>query len=265
MKLTAKPLAVLIFVILFGGIALTTALGWWQSTTTKIPAKYAEGEAAGQYNPADIRGSYKFGDISALFDIPITDLQAAFRLPANVDPAEFQVKTLETQFAGQPVEIGATSVRLFVAAYKGLPFELTDEIYLPAEAVEILKKKASLNSAMAAYLASHIVNLDQPGSLSSSEMPATQAGVTALASTPTPEPVNVTPGGTEHVKTERTITGKTTFQELLDWGVTQAAIEQVLGEPMPSPGTVIREYYSAKGQEFSSAKSDFQALVDQVK
>jgi hypothetical protein len=265
MKLTAKPLAALIFIILFGGIALTAALGWWQTTTTKIPAKYAEGEAAGQYNPADIRGSYKFGDISKLFEIPLSDLQTAFRLPADVDPAEFQVKTLEAQFAGQPFEIGTMSVRLFVAAYKGLPFELTDEIYLPAEAVDILLMKAALTPEMAAYLASHTANIDQPTIPASTEIPATQAPPAAVVSTPTPEMVDVAPTSTEHAKPERTITGKTTFQELLDWGVTQAAIEQVLGGPMPAASTVIREYYSAKGLEFSSGKSTLQALVDQAK
>jgi hypothetical protein len=70
MKLTAKPLAALIFVILFGWIGLTTALGWWQTKTTKEPVKFAEG-IAGQYDPADIRGSYLFGDISRLFEIPL--------------------------------------------------------------------------------------------------------------------------------------------------------------------------------------------------
>ena len=100
MKLTAKVLAALIFVIIFGGIALTTALGWWQTTTTKIPVKFAEGEAAGEYNPADIRGSYKFGDISSLFEIPLAELQAGFHIPGDVDPAEYQVKSLEAQFAG---------------------------------------------------------------------------------------------------------------------------------------------------------------------
>ena len=33
MKLTSKPLAVIIIVILFGGILLTSNLGWFQTTT----------------------------------------------------------------------------------------------------------------------------------------------------------------------------------------------------------------------------------------
>ena len=261
MKLTAKVLAALIFVILFGGIALTTALGWWQTTTTKVPVKYAEGEAAGQYNPADIRGSYKFGDISSLFEIPLVDLQTAFRLPEDADPAEYQVKSLEAQYASLPTEIGTTSIRLFVAFFKGLPFEITDEIYLPVEAVEVLKQKADLTPEQIAYLDSHAVSLD------GSELPAPAANTTQqvpaapAATTPTPEPAAVTPAATEHLVPEGTITGKTTFQDLLDWGVSQAAIEQVLGGAMPGPATVIRDYYSAKGAEFGSAKTELQALV----
>ena len=265
MRLTAKPLAVLIFIILFGGIALTAATGWWQTTTTKIPVKYAEGEAAGQYNPADIRGSYKFGDISSLFEIPLADLQNAFRLPAEVDPADFQVKSLEAQFAGLPGDIGTTSIRLFVALYKGLPFELSDDIYLPLEAVAILKQKATLNPDQIAYLDAHAINFDQLAAPAAADAPAVQATNAPLLTMPTPEQEIVQPTATQHAAPERTITGKTTFQELMDWGVTQLAIEQVLGNPMPAPSTVIREYYSAIGQEFSSVKSTLQALVDQVK
>ncbi|MGB8983706.1 MAG: hypothetical protein WCC12_17690, partial [Anaerolineales bacterium] len=64
MTLTSKPLAFILFIIMFGGIAVSSALGWWQTESTKVPAAYTEGEFAGQANPADIRGSYTFGDIS---------------------------------------------------------------------------------------------------------------------------------------------------------------------------------------------------------
>jgi hypothetical protein len=265
MKLTAKPLAVLIFVFIFGGIAFTTALGWWQTTTTKVPVKYTEGEATGQYNPADIRGSYKFGEISSLFEIPLSDLQNAFHLPADVNPADYQVKSLEAQFAGLPGEIGTTSIRFFVAFYKGLPFGLSEDIYLPLEAVTILKQKAPLSPDQFAYLDSHTINLDQPAVPVTANTPASQATLAPPPSTPTTDQANAQPAATEHAAPDRTITGKTTFQDMLDWGVTQAAIEQAISSPMPEPAIVIREYYSSKGLEFSSAKGALQALVDQVK
>ena len=82
---------------------------------------------------------------------------------------------------------------------------------------------------------------------------------------PTLQRVIIEPIAREDAAPDRKITGKITFQELLDWGVTQAANEQVLGGPMPVPSTVIRDFYSAKAQEFSSAKSALQVLVDQIK
>lgn len=262
MKLTARPLAVLIFLFIFGGIAITTALGWWQTTNTKTPVKFSEGEATGQYNPADIRGSYKFGDISDLFGIPLADLQVAFRIPENVDAASFQVKSLETQFAGLPVEIGTASIRMFVAFYTGLPFIPEGDTFLPNEAVVILKQKASLSPERITYLDAHTYYLDPTPEAGNAPVTTPQATPIPVETTPTPaQPAQ--PASTEHAAPERTITGKTTFQDMLDWGVTQAAIEQALGGPMPTPDTVIRDYYSANGMEFGSAKPALQALVDQ--
>ena len=259
MKLTSKPLAAIIFVIFFGGIALTSALDWFHTSTTKVPVTYTDGEFAGQYNPADIRGSYVFGDIASLFDIPLADLQAAFVLPAGVDPAAYPVKELETQFAESGYEIGTESMRLFVALYKGLPYDLSLDTYLPLQAADILTSRANLPPEQAAYLAQHSVDLSQA------------PVVTPGAETPLPNPaqVDVTPqptvSATEHVAVAGTITGKTTFQELLDWGVPPAAIEQVIGAPMPAASLVIKDYLTSKGLEFSTLKGALQAEVDKVK
>ena len=156
MKLTSKPLAAIIIVILFGGILLTSNLGWFQTTTTKIPATYLSGEFVGQYNPADIRGSYLFGDIGNLFDVPITDLQVAFLLPEGTNPASYGVKNLETQFEASGYEIGTGSVRLFVAFYNGLPYDLSTDIYLPESAAALLRAR-NLSGGQAAYLDAHTV------------------------------------------------------------------------------------------------------------
>lgn len=261
MKLTSKPLAAIIVVILFGGILLTANLGWFQTTTTKIPVKYTSGEFAGQYNPVDIRGSYLFGDIGSLFDVSITDLQTAFLLPANVNPAAYGVKNLEGQFADSGYEIGTGSVRLFVAFYKGLPYDLTEAVYLPKEAAQVLIANGKMTAEQAKYLTEHTVDLSQP---------AAQAAATAAPTTATTKPATagtpqqLTPGST-HVAADRTVTSKTTFQELLTWGVPQAAIEKVLGGPMPAAATVIKDYLAAKGLEFSTVKTALQVEVDKTK
>ena len=73
MTLTSKPLAVILFVVMFGGIAFSSAMGWWATESTKVPVTFTEGEFAGQANPADIRGSYTFGDIAKSFgDVTLT-------------------------------------------------------------------------------------------------------------------------------------------------------------------------------------------------
>ena len=161
MSLNSKSLAALIAAVLFGGILLTNATGWWHTTTTKVPATFSEGEAAGQYNPADIRGSYTFGDIAGSFGVPLAALQTAFEVPAGVDPASFQVKSLETQYADQGVEIGTNSVRLFVALYTGLPYDLSLGDVLPAAAAQVLREQAALTPERLDYLAAHTVGAAQ--------------------------------------------------------------------------------------------------------
>lgn len=162
MELKAKPLGIIVIVVLFGSIGLTTAAGWWRSYPGKTPTTFATGEAAGQANPADIRGSYTFGDISRAFQVPLDALSMGFGLPAEGDASVFRVKELETTYASLAAEgraIGVDSVRLFVALYTGSPFEIVGDIYLPAQAVRILTEKAKLTPDQAAYLQAHEVAL----------------------------------------------------------------------------------------------------------
>lgn len=256
MKLNSFTLAALIVVLLFGGIGVSTAMNWWQTENTKIAATYTDGEFAGQANPADIRGSYTFGDVNKNFSVPLEDLAAAFRLPANSDPAAFQVKELEALSENLPVEVGTASVRMFVAFYKGLPFDLSasEETYLFPEAAAILKGKNKLRPEQITYLDAHLVE----------EASGVDAPATPVPAAP-PAETAATPAPTEHVAPEMTLTGKTTFQELLDWGVPQEAIEAILGDSMPAPQTAIKDYLTQKGLEFSAYKTKLQVEVDKLK
>ncbi len=91
--------------------------------------------------------------------------------------------------------------------------------------------------------------------------------------TATPEPVTVQPAVDEnalptptvHVAPDRTITGKTTFQELLDWGVSKEAIQTAMGGDLPPASAVIKDYVTGKGLEFSPIKTALQTEVNQVK
>ncbi len=85
---------------------------------------------------------------------------------------------------------------------------------------------------------------------------------TAIPEQKEPEAI---PAATEHVLADMTLTGKTTFQELLDWGVPEETIQQIIGGDLPALSTVIKDYVTGQGLEFSSIKTALQAEIDQLK
>ena len=246
MTLTSKPLAAIVMIILFGGILFSSGMGWWQTESTKQAATFSEGEFAGLPNPADIRGSYAFGDVEKNFGVPAATLAQAFGVTTD-DPATFGVKDLEAIYADQEYEIGTASVRFFVALYTGLPYEIVDDTYLPKRAVEMLKSHATLTTDQIAYLDAHAVILDNtPASVTTTEVPSGDDNHTEIEST------------------DRTLKGKTTFQEVLDWGVSQETIESILSSPMPNPLTKVKDYCAEQGLNFEEIRPAIQAEIDKV-
>jgi len=152
MKIRAYGLAIFLIVFLFGGIAVSGQLGWWKTTSTKVPVNIQSGAFAGQADPMDIRGSYKFTDIRDNFDIPLADLGSAFQLSES-QVATFQAKELESIDFGDPQkEIVTGSIRMFVAFYIGMsPDEITLSD-LPQSAITVLKEKGNLSDSARAYL-----------------------------------------------------------------------------------------------------------------
>lgn len=249
MTLTSKPLAVIVLVIMFGGIAFSSAMGWWVTESTKQPVTFTEGDFAGQANPADIRGSYTFGDIARSFDVTPEVLAQAFGITEG-DPAAFAVKELEAISLESGYEIGTTSVRLFVAYYTGLPFDTTgQEIYMPQSATDILLAKGNLTPEQVSYLEKYTVTLDA----------STPIVEPVVESTPVPVPTSAA------ASEEYTVKGKTTFGELVAWGVPQEIIEGIIDAPMPDPAMTMKDYASANGLNFETLKPALQAEVDKVK
>lgn len=251
MNLTSKPLAAIIFVVLFGGIAFTTAMGWWQTESTKEAATFTEGEFAGEANPADIRGSYTFGDLEKNFGIAPDILAQAFKIETDA-PAAFAVKNLEELYAESEFEIGTASVRLFVAFYNGLPIDLSTDMYLTEEAAALLKER-NLTPEQLTYLEAHTISI-------SAATPAPEAD-----SAPAIESTSAAESTSSEEVTEKLIKGKTTFQEVLDWGVSQEVIEQVIGKPMPNPLTKVKDFCAEQGLDFETIKPALQAEVDKIK
>lgn len=260
MRLTSKPLAVIILIVMFGGILFSSAMGWWQTESTKQAATFNEGEFAGLPNPADIRGSYTFGDVESNFGVPAETIAKAFGAPPEIDPSAYKAKDLETLYADQEFEIGTASVRLFVALYTGLPYDLAEEVYLPKRAVEMLKSQATLTNEQIAYLDAHAIAIG-PATVSNEPEPvlspegASESQVEAPAGEET---------HTEADSTERIIKGKTTFKDLLDWGASQETIETIIGGPMPNPLTNVKTHCDAQGLYFGDIKVAIQVEIDKV-
>ena len=249
MTLTSKPLAAIVFVILFGGILFSNGMGWWQTESTKEAATFTDGDFAGLPNPADIRGSYTFGDVERNFDVPASTLTQAFGVSSEGDAADFPVKDLESIYSDQEFEIGTASVRLFVALYTGLPYEIVDDLYLPKRAVEILKSHATLTADQINYLDAHAITL---------------APVNAAQGEPLAASDPQTSEHSEPEFTDRILKGKTTFQEVLDWGVPQETIESILDGPMPNPLTKVKDYCFEVGLSFEEVKFAIQAEIDKT-
>jgi hypothetical protein len=94
--------------------------------------------------------------------------------------------------------------------------------------------------------------------------PVTKATPTAVP-TLTPTPAAMLESIEETVDEVMKVSGNTTFQNLLDWGLTQETIEAVMGLPMPEPSLLIRDYLRGQGVQFSVVKEALQAEVDQLK
>jgi len=262
MKIKNWHMGLIVLIVIFGGIAGTMAFNLWNTEggrggqgggsgqgtgRSMVPVTFKVGEFAGEYNPADIRGSYSFGHISELWEIPLAGLGTAFGLGAIENLADFKCKDLEAAYANleEDVEIGTGSVKVFVALYTGLPYMLSGDEYLPQSAVEVLKAKVTLTEDQVAFLDTHSVDI--------SGLRIVEAGIITEGVVPTEE---------HEESAERIIKGQTTFKEVLDWGLPREEIEAVIGEKLPATGMTIRDFASQKGLEFSTIKAALQAKIN---
>jgi hypothetical protein len=182
-------------------------------------------------------------------------LAQAFGVSSESDAAVFQVKELETIYADQEYEIGTASVRLFVAFYTGLPYEIVGDLYLPKRAVEMLKSHADLTSEQIDYLDAHTIAI--------APVAADQTGAEPASISQTEAPLE-DDEHTESESTDRMLKGKTTFQEVLDWGVSQETIENILGGPMPNPLTKVKDHCFEVGLSFEEVKPAIQVEIDKI-
>ena len=69
---------------------------------------------------------------------------------------------------------------------------------------------------------------------------------------------------TEHTDdTEALVKGGTTFNDLLEWGLSVEEIEFVLGMEMGARSMTVRDFLMEKELEFSEYKEELQLLLDE--
>ncbi len=215
----------LVLVVFFGIILGFQSLGIW-SISGKVSASGDQVQpSSGDVN--SIKGWMTLEQITTTFDVPLVDLLKQFDLPADT-PASTAIKDLESDL------FSVTNLRTWLQN-RTQP-QPTDTIITATE---------ELNQPVTPTLME-----------TAAEMPTPNVSITLAAAISTP---------TEHIALEKTITGKTTFQELLDWGVPEEAIEKVLNGDMPPASTVIKDYVTGKGMTFSTIKTQLQAVVDKTK
>ncbi len=195
------------------------------------PMRFLDGEFAGQYNPADIRGNYTFAKTSQYFNIPLDILAKAFGIPLDVT-ATFQNKHLHNAYpelmrSGK--EMGNGEVAFFVALYKGLPYTIHEPRHLLESAVEILKELGSLNEDQIAYLDEHTITLEEAGEF------------------------NQDFSENSHEKDEE-IAGQTTFADILRMGVTAEQISKIFNDDTWEDSVKIKDFCVIKDLQFSEIK-----------
>ena len=237
MNIRSKHIGPIILAAFIIGIGGTIGLNLWRTTSSKVPAKFTSGEHEGEYNPADIRGSYTFSEVSALFEIPLEEMGKAFGLDGADNMADFQCRNLKEIYgAVEGGEIGTDSVKFFVSLYTGLSYTPEETTLIPAPAMSVLKEK-----------------------LSEDELKVLENRAVTVSGL---KPVSGEDPEDDHGEVDTTVKGKTTFQELLDWGLAKEEIETALGTSMGKPGVKIRDYCAEKEIEFSGVKNVLQEMLD---
>jgi len=239
MKVTTKSLGLIMVLIFIIGISSTIAAGTWSTENVRTPQKYTEEALSEQYNPDEIKGSYTFAEISTYFEIEESVLREAFRLEESINLSNFATKDLELLYGENETELGNGSVKMFVALYLNLPFELGDD-YLLEEAVSvILSNNNNLTESQIDYLNSHTLYYED----------------LIVSDTVSETSSQLLEGDAFE------ITASTTFQQILDAGVTKAQIEEIIGGELPSLNTSIRDYCLEHDLEYSLVKESLLEFV----
>lgn len=194
------------------------------------PMVLTAGEFAGQYNPADIRGSFTIEAISRYYNIPLSVVCEAFHIPEE-EAANIQNKHFKYIYAGlekSGKNVGNGSMIVFVSMYKRMPFNVHEPEYLLEPAADILKSLGTLSAEELDYLDKYVVSLDEAA----------------------PIPLDTFIPPADH-DTDKQIYGRTTFGDLLDMGIPKDKIEAIINAAMPGNEVRVKDYCVQNNLAFS--------------
>ena len=244
MKMKSTHVAILVIAIILGGVLILQFSGLWITEGKKVPIKITTGEFTGMADPSGIKGSYTFEDIQTNFGISPSIIAKAFALDTSVKEAPFyQAKDLELVYGeleDLEGDIGTDSIKLFVALYNGLPFTAEEETFLPTTAIDLLLEKKKITNDEYTELTKKSYTL----------IITAEEGMDKISN-----PVIPT------TNQDTTIKGNTTFQDLINWGLTLDQIEKVIGSPLEAKNMTIKDTATKKGIEFSIYKNSFEDLL----
>ena len=237
--------AIVVFVILFGGIYLTIGTGHWSTSRAPEPQKLASGD----YNIADIRGSYTFAEIEKFFGVPANLLFQAFMVPEERRSDTFKIKEMHEGFFepvvldGREIEVGTDLVRVITSIYTELPYESEETTHLPVSAVNLLIQEHKLQGEKKTYWETHTFDLVLVG-----EVP----------------PAEKSPVESPEEQETIEIKGKTTMGELLKYGLTKEQFQEITGMEMPDNSSVgLRDFVTENGLEMDTIKTQIIEALQQ--
>ncbi len=67
-----------------------------------------------------------------------------------------------------------------------------------------------------------------------------------------------------HAAEAGVVKGRTTFADVLSWGLTREQVETVIRGPIPARATVIRDYAVEQGVSYGQYRGPLQALLDSL-
>jgi hypothetical protein len=239
--------AIVVFVLLFGGIYLTIGTGHWTTTRKAEPIKLESGE----YSVADIRGSYTFAEVEKYFGLSADLLFQAFMIPKDKRSATFKIKNMhEDLFVpvilnGTEIEVGTDLVRVITSLYTGLPYTSDETTHLPISAVNLLIQEQKLQGEQKAYWETHTFELVLAGDASAEEAQSTPA---------------------EDAEEQKTfeIKGRTTIDELLEYGMTKEQFQELTGIEMPDDKAMkLKDFADENELEMETIKTKITEALQQ--